>query len=132
MKLIVRCPLCKNEMNAPNHSDNRIDYAKQFGDTFTLTCSACHKDTEYHVDKIRAVDYSFAEIIINRMVIFAVLFIVSAIFGYYLSGFAGAVGLSILSTGIYLWFAKRNNSGKNLDFNRHKLKGRVAETSLKR
>lgn len=52
MKLIVKCNKCRHENKAPHHVNNRIDYAKQYGDNFSLTCKSCNETGEYHVDDI--------------------------------------------------------------------------------
>ncbi len=43
MKLLVKCPECKHKNKAPHSADNRIEYAKMYGDKFTLTCDNCEK-----------------------------------------------------------------------------------------
>lgn len=63
MKLVVKCSKCRQENKAPHHVNNRIDYAKEYGDSFSLTCKYCNETVEYHVDDIKAVDYSLGEII---------------------------------------------------------------------
>lgn len=126
MKLIVKCLKCRKENKAPHHVDNRIDYAKQYGDNFSLECKFCNETAEYHVDDIRALDYSFGEIIKNRLIIFGIIFVVSLVVGFFIVGLAGAVIISFIILLTSMVYAKKNNSSKNLTFNKHKLKGRVS------
>ena len=126
MKLIVKCPKCRQANKALHLVNNRIDYAKQYGDNFSLTCDSCKESSEFHVDDIKAVDYTFGEIIINRLFVFAIIFVVTLVLGFFVIGTAGGIILSLIATLISIVFAKKNNSLKNLTFNKHKLKGRVS------
>jgi len=126
MKLIVKCSKCKHENKAPHHVNNRINYAKQYGDNFSLMCKSCKETEEYHVDDIKAVDYSFGEIIKNWLIVLSIIFVVTLVFGFFVVGIAGAVMISSITTFISMLFAKKNNSSKNLIFNKHKLKGHVS------
>lgn len=126
MKLIVKCPKCRKENRAPHHVNNRIDYAKQYGDNFSITCQFCQKPSAFHVDEIKAVDYSFSEIIKNRVIIFALILIISLILGMFITNTATAVIISVIITFISVILTKQNNASKNLTFNKHKLKGRVS------
>lgn len=132
MKLIVKCTKCRHENKAPHHVNNRIDYAKQYGDNFSLTCKSCGETDEYHVDDIKAVDYSFVEIIKNRLIVFAIIFVITLVLGFFVVGIAGAVIVSLIATLISMVFAKKNNSSKNLTFNKHKLKGRVSGVGFRK
>ncbi len=132
MKLIVKCTNCRHENKVPHYENNRIDYAKQYGDTFSLTCKSCNHTEEYHVDDIKAVDYSFLEIVKNRLLVFALIFIVSLILGIFIIGLFGAVIISLIVAFIATLFAKKNNVSKNLNFNKHKLKGRFSDVSFRK
>lgn len=132
MKLIVKCTKCKQENKAPHHVNNRIDYAKQYGDNFSLTCKSCNETGEYHVDDIKAVDYTFGEIFKNRLIVFAIIFVVTLVLGFFVIGVAGAVIVSLIATLISMGLAKKNNSSKNLTFNKHKLKGRVSGVGFRK
>ncbi|MEN8187872.1 MAG: hypothetical protein ABFR05_12150 [Bacteroidota bacterium] len=132
MKLIVKCNKCRHENKAPHHVSNRIDYAKQYGDNFSLMCKSCNETNEYHVDDIKAVDYSFGEIIKNRLIVFAIIFVVTLALGFFVVGIAGAVIVSLIATLISMVFAKKNNYSKNLIFNKHKLKGRVSGAGFRK
>ena len=132
MKLIVKCPKCRQENKVPHHDNNRIDYAKQYGDSFLLTCDSCKESSEFHVDDIRAVDYSFVEIIKNRLIIFAIIFVVILVLGFFVIGPVGGLLLSLIATLISMVFVKKNNSSKNLIFNKHKLKGRVSGVEFRK
>ena len=65
MKLIIKCSKCREENKAQHHEDNRIDYAKQYGDNFSMTCKSCNETDYYHVDVIKAVGFSFGELVKN-------------------------------------------------------------------
>ena len=132
MKLIVKCSKCRKENKAPHHVDNRIDYAKQYGDNFSLTCKSCNQTSEYHVDDIKAEDCSFGEIIKNRLIVFAVIFVITLVLGLFVVGIAGSVILALVATLISMAFAKKNSSSKNLTFNKHKLKGRVSGAGFRK
>lgn len=132
MKLIVKCNKCRHENKAPHHVNNRIDYAKQYGDNFSLTCKSCNETDEYHVDDIKAVDYTFGEIFKNRLIVFAIIFVVTLVLGFFVIGVAGAVIVSLIATLISMGLAKKNNSSKNLTFNKHKLKGRVSGVGFRK
>lgn len=132
MKLIVKCNKCRHENKAPHHVNNRIDYAKQYGDNFSLTCKSCNETDEYHVDDIKAVDYTFGEIFKNRLIVFAIIFVVTLVLGFFVIGVAGAVIVSLIATLISIGLAKKNNSSKNLTFNKHKLKGRVSGVGFRK
>lgn len=132
MKLIVKCNKCRHENKAPHHENNRIDYAKQYGDNFSLTCKSCNETDEYHVDDIKAVDYTFGEIFKNRLIVFAIIFVVTLVLGFFVIGVAGAVIVSLIATLISMGLAKKNNSSKNLTFNKHKLKGRVSGVGFRK
>lgn len=132
MKLIVKCPKCRHENKAPHHIDNRIDYAKNYGDNFILTCKSCNQTTEFHVDDIKAVDFSIGEIIKNRLNVFAVTFVVILVLGFFVVGIAGGLILSLIVTMISMVLVKKNNSSKNLIFNKHKLKGRVSSVGFRK
>ncbi len=126
MKLIVKCPKCGQENKAPHHVNNRIDYAKQYGDNFSLLCTSCNETSEYHVDDIKAIDFSFGEIIKNRLIVFLVIFALTLTLGFFIVGVAGALILSLVATMISIALSKKNDASKNLTFNKHKLKGRVS------
>jgi hypothetical protein len=132
MKLIVKCNKCRQENKAPHHVNNRIDYAKQYGDNFLLTCKFCNETDEYHVDDIKAVDYSFVEIIKNRLIVFAIIFVITLVLGFFVVGIAGAMISSLVATMISIVYTKKNNSSKNLTFNKHKLKGRVSGVGFRK
>ena len=132
MKLIVKCPDCKQETKVLHHVDNRIDYAKQYGDNFNLKCTNCNTTTEYHVDDIKAIDYSFGEILKNRIFLFIVLFLVSSVLGFIFTGLAGAFMLFIITSLIVIALIKKNNSANNLTFNKHKLKARISGIGFKK
>lgn len=132
MKLIVKCNKCRHENKAPHRVNNRIDYAKQYGDNFSLTCKSCNATDEYHVDEIKAVDYSFGEIIKNRLIVFAIIFVVTMVLGFFVVGIAVSVIGSLIATLAYMVFAKQNNSSKTLTFNKHKLKGRVSGVGFRK
>ncbi|WP_282040070.1 hypothetical protein [Saccharicrinis aurantiacus] len=132
MKLIVKCNKCRQENKAPHHVNNRVDYAKQHGDNFSLTCKSCNETDEYHVDDIKAVDYTFGEIIKNRLMVFAILFVITLVLGLFVVGFTGAVTISLVLTLTTMLFAKKNNSSKSLTFNKHKLKGRVSGVGFRK
>lgn len=132
MKLIVKCSDCRAEDKALHHVDNRIDYAKEFGDNFSLTCKSCNTMNEYHVDDIKAVDISFVEIIKNRFIAFAVIFIVTLVLGFFVTGRAGGIILAFITTFISTVFRKKNDTSKNLTFNKHKLKGRVSNIGFRK
>ena len=131
MKLIVKCSNCNSANNAPKMND-RISYAKNKGENFSITCSSCNETNEYHVDDIKAIDYSFTEIIKNRLVVFAIIFVAVAITGYFFIGVARSLAASFIATIISMVFAKQNNSSKNLTFNKHKLKGRVSSIGFRK
>lgn len=132
MKLIVKCANCRHENKAPHSMDNRIDYAKQHGDSFSLTCIACNQTNNYHVDNIKAVDYTLGEIVKNRLMVLAIIFGLALVAGFFLGGIPGGVILSVISIIVSIVFVKRNNSSKNLTFNKHKLKGRVSGVEFKK
>lgn len=132
MKLVVKCPNCRQENKVPHHVNNRIDYAKLYGDNFSLTCKSCNETSEYHVDNIKAVDYSFVEMIKNRLIIFIVIFVVSLVLGYTVIGALGGLIISIITSLISILFAIKYNSSMNLTFNKHKLKGRVSGISFRK
>lgn len=132
MKLIVKCSNCRDENKVLHRVSNRIDYAKQYGDNFSLTCKSCNKADEYHVDDIRAVDYSFGEIVKNRMITIAIVFVVTFALGFFVGGIGGAFILALVAIGVSMLFAKKNNSYKNLTFNKHKLKGRVSGVGFRK
>lgn len=131
MKLIVNCPKCLQENRAPHHDNNRIDYAKRYGDFFALTCKSCNKLTEFHVDDIKAVDYSVGEIIKNRLIIFSVIFVFTFIIGFFIVGIIAGVIFSLISTLISITFAKKNNASENRIFNKYKLKRRISEIGFR-
>jgi len=132
MKLIVKCPSCKQEIKTPHHVDNRIDYAKQYGDNFSLKCTNCNETTEYHVDDIKAIDYTVGEILKNRIFLFVVVFLVSSVLGFIFIGLAGVIMLNIIITLVIIALIKKNNSAANLTFNKHKLKARVSGIGFKK
>lgn len=132
MKLIVKCPHCKQENKAPHRIHNRIDYAKQYGEHFSLKCTACNQTTEFHVDDIKAVDYTVGEILKNRVLIFAILFVVTFVLGFFLGGPVGGMVVSVMVILISMAMVKKNNASKNLTFNKHKLKGRVSGVGFRK
>jgi len=125
MKLIVKCPNCGEENKTPKKHDNRIDYAKKYGDKFSLKCIKCSTESEFHVDEIKAIDYSFGELIKNRLIVFLIIFILILGLGIFFTGFVGGLVLSTISVSISALLMKKNASDKNVEFNRHKLKGRT-------
>ena len=125
MKLVVKCPKCGEENKAPKKHDNRIDYAKKYGDKFSLNCVKCDGSNEYHVDEIKAMDYGFGELIKNRLIILIIIFILTIALGFFFIGVLGALVISSISVFVSALFIKKNASDKNLEFNRHKLKGRT-------
>lgn len=132
MKLIVKCTKCREENKVPYFVDNRVDYAKEYGENFTLKCKRCNEVSTYHVDDIKAVDYNFSEIIKNRLMVFAVIYVVALVLGYFLTGITGGFIIALLLVFISVVLAKRNNSAKNLVFNKHKLKGRVTNVAFRK
>lgn len=130
MKLIVKCEKCRQENKAPHHVNNRIDYAKEYGDSFSLTCNSCNETSECHVDDIRAEDYSFGEIIKNRVTIFVIISLLTLIVGFFLGGFYGAIILPAITILLSIGLIKNNNSSKNLTFNKHKMRGRVSNVGF--
>lgn len=132
MKLIVKCPNCNTENKAPHTMDNRIDYAMKYGDNFSVKCVSCGETTTYHVDEIRAVDYSFSELLINKLLIFGVVYVATLVLGIYLVGAIGGIVISFVVILLAFFLAKRNDTSKNLTFNRHKLKRRMANVNLRK
>lgn len=132
MKLIVKCPACRHENIAPHQVNYRIDYAKRYGENFPLSCKSCNETTEFHVDDIKAIDYSLVEIIKNRIFVFAITWVVTFVLGFFLVGILGGIVLSLIFTIISMFLVKRNNSKQNLIFNKYKLKGRVSGVDFKK
>lgn len=132
MKLIVKCQNCNFENKAPHHVDNRIDYAKNYGDNFSLKCKNCGETNEYHVDDIKAVDYSFVELLKSRLIVFIILFIILFVIGFFLTGPIGGIVISTMFSLFSVLIVKKNNSSKNVVFNKHKLKGRVSGVGFKK
>lgn len=131
MNLSVKCPECKKQNKTPHSMSNRVDYAKKYGDNFTLKCPDCNTASEYHVDDIRALDYSFGEIIKNRLLVFILVFVIMFVIGLFVISVGGAIALSIIISSISILLSKKNDSKKNLEFNKHKLKGRVSGVSFR-
>ena len=132
MKLIVKCVKCGQENKAPRQVNNRIDYAKQYGDNFTLQCAECDESVEYHVDDIKAVDYRFGELVKNKFVIFAIIFEATLILGFFSIGIAGGAVLSVLATLISMVLIRKNSAARNLTFNNRKLNGRESGVAFGR
>lgn len=125
MKLIIKCKGCRAEINAPNIADSRINYVQKYGQEFELKCKDCNQTNTYEVDNIRAEDYSLGEIVKNRLVVFVVILAVTFIGGFFLIGTKTGFLISLVSILISMVLIKNNNSGKNLTFNKHKVKGRM-------
>ncbi|MEQ9443245.1 MAG: hypothetical protein RIG62_29680 [Cyclobacteriaceae bacterium] len=125
MKLIVNCKNCKNQFTTPKKASSRINYFKKFGEKFELPCPSCNQTKLYEVDDIRAVDYSFKELILNRLFILIVIAVVSFALGFILISATGAFLMTVISALIFALLAKKNNSKANLIFNKHKVKGRM-------
>ncbi len=125
MKLIVKCKECRSENNSPIKAATRINIVQKYGEEFEMKCNSCNKSCTYEVDDIRAVDYNFGELIKNRIVVFLVVLAVTFILGFLLFGLNAGLIISIVATLISMALIKKNNSGKNLTFNKHKVKGRI-------
>ncbi|WP_053406723.1 hypothetical protein [Persicobacter sp. CCB-QB2] len=125
MKLIVKCTTCRAENDSPITGATRIKIVQKHGETFDLTCNSCGKTHTYGVDDIKAEDYTITELIKNRAIIFGVVFLTSFGLGFLFTGITGAAMVSIISTILSLALIKKNHSGKNLTFNRHKVKNRM-------
>ncbi|MBQ4915318.1 hypothetical protein J8L85_12770 [Maribacter sp. MMG018] len=131
MKLIVKCKDCREENKVPNYAEDRVNYAKEFGDEFDLKCKKCDKINKYHVDNIRAEGYSLGEIIVNRLIIIGIVAVISIILKIIF--WSNPISWSFLLFPIAaLFFFKNNDSKKQLNFNKHKLKGRVSMGGFKR
>jgi len=134
MKLVVKCPKCKTRNEIKKTAATRPEFARQYGDTHSITCKKCHHSFEYHVDDIRAVPYSFKEIIVNRLIIWVGLSIISLLIGIFLFklGIIKSILFWFIIIIVSILFKKKNNSSAILTFNKHKLKGRVSNVNLKR
>lgn len=121
MKLIV----CRKEIESPYKAATRIKIVQQYGEEFEIACWSCNNTYTYEVDDIRAEDYTFWEIIINRLKLLLATFFVSAILGMFLFDVFAGFCIGLVCSLIYALYAKRNNSNSNLTFNKHKVKGRM-------
>ncbi|MCX2745459.1 hypothetical protein OO013_16385 [Mangrovivirga sp. M17] len=126
MKLIIKCKDCRNEIDSPYKASTRINIVQKFGEEFEIKCPACNSTNTYEVDDIRAVDYSFGELVQNRIAVFLVIMAVTFVLGFFLIGTGVGIITSIVSALIAIILFKNNNSGKNLTFNKHKVKGRMS------
>ena len=84
------------------------------------------------MDDIKAVDYTIGEILKNRVLIIAILFIVTFVPGFFLGGPIGGMVSSVLAVLISMATVKKNNAARNLTFNKHKLKGRVSGVGFRK
>ncbi|WP_370086781.1 hypothetical protein [Ekhidna sp.] len=126
MKLIVKCKKCRAENDSPNKASTRINIVQKYGEEFEMKCTSCNETDTYEVDDIKAVDYSFGEIVKNRIAVFIIVLVTTFILGFFLIGIEGGFIISLISTLISMVMVKKNNSGKNLTFNKHKVKGRMS------
>ncbi|BDD08221.1 hypothetical protein FUAX_06530 [Fulvitalea axinellae] len=133
MKLIVKCQKCRSEIKFPHKIDDRLEYAKNVDENFTLSCSSCNTEHEYHVDNIVATDYTLVEILKNRVILYSISFVAVAVISFF---FIGSLYLtffaSILIPFILMIRAKSNDSKQNLEFNRHKVRGRPSGIGMRR
>ncbi|QCX39560.1 hypothetical protein FF125_14335 [Aureibaculum algae] len=131
MKLVIKCKDCREENKVPNYARDRVNYAKKFGDKFELNCKKCNKTNEYHVDDIRAENYRLGEIITNRIIVLVIVSVISIILmiAFWGSPISWSFILLPIAT---LFFFKNNDSKKQLNFNKHKMKGRIPTSGLKR
>lgn len=127
MKLIVKCQHCRNEISSPHKEATRIKYLQKHGESFHLKCISCQQTHTYEVDDIRAVDYSFGEILANRIIVLVVTVVVVFLASFLLIGSLGAVMLAVISALIYSVNAKKNNAQANLLFNKQKVTGRMTK-----
>ncbi len=125
MKLIVKCTECRAENNSPFNEATRIKIVQKHGETFEMTCNSCNETRQYEIDDIRAVDYSLGELIKNRIAVFLIVLVVTFVLGFLLLGLNAGLIISIIAIFISMALLKKNNSGKNLTFNKHKVKGRM-------
>lgn len=126
MKLIVKCNQCRNEMPAPHKAHSRVDYVQKYGEEFKMTCRQCNHEDTYEVDDIRAVDYSFGEILKNRIVVVLVILVATFGLGLFIFGPGASSIMAVVASMIYAVIAKKNDSQANLTFNKHKVKGRIS------
>ncbi|WP_375579356.1 hypothetical protein ABWH96_20515 [Marivirga tractuosa] len=127
MKLIVKCKECRSENDSPVKAATRIKIVQKYGEEFEMKCNSCYETHTYEIDDIRAVDYSFGELIKNRIAVFLIVLVVTFTLGFILLGLNAGLIISVIATLISMALLKKNNSGKNLTFNKHKVKGRMSK-----
>lgn len=126
MKLVIKCEACNEENRSPVKGTTRINIVRKYGEQVKMTCKNCSNSTDYEVDDIKAVDYKFSEILLDRILVFLIVVSVAFISGIFLIGPEAGFILSIISMFISLMLVKKNSSQKVLTFNRHKVKNRIS------
>ena len=132
MKLVVKCTKCKHLNKVPHSATTRIEYAKNYGSTFELICEKCGTKNQYTVDDIKAKEYTLNEIIKNRLIINGIIIVIGFILGIIFKGIVGGLIFSILALLFSIFFMKKNNRTDILNFNKHKLKGRISNINYKK
>lgn len=121
MKKEVICKNCKKSITVRSWANDRVELAREKGESFNLKCKSCGEVHEYNVNEVSANTNS----LINSLLFIAVLAIM-AVVGYYLfSNFWGksfymifALPIAIAIPGmIYFTYVKSQN-GKVRSFNR--------------
>ena len=124
MRKEVLCKKCNNRIRIKSWANDRVELAREKGDTFEVTCKKCHKTQKYSINEVSAYSSSF----INAILLIAV-FVLMAGTGYYLfSNYWGisfymifALPLAIAIPGmIYFTYVKSKNN-KIRNFNRFRI-----------
>ncbi|OHX63884.1 hypothetical protein NH26_19930 [Flammeovirga pacifica] len=103
-----------------------MDLFKKLGENLKLDCNYCHEKSEYHIDSISAENSTFGEILKSKIIVHSIISITMICIGLFFGGIVAALVGGILGSIISILFSKSNDSKKNIEFNKHKIRGRVS------
>jgi len=125
MKLYTNCHNCKKEIRFSSWESDRVELSKSKGDKIELTCKNCGRKDLYHVNRIKATESKFAQII--GLIIFLVgtplvfLWIWDYIFQsdyiYVIAGLIGMIGVPFMIYSVI----EREQRKKVRQFNNYKI-----------
>ena len=96
MKIVSKCPACKEEVVIKANASTRPDLAQIKGETFSVNCSHCGKNFTTHVNDVYAI--SNQKIILMGWILGAVVTIVTIFFIGFIAVATFALPIIIVQT----------------------------------
>lgn len=97
MILFTKCRSCKNEIAIKSYATDRIDLAKDMGETFPIQCLGCLTTEKYHINDVRAKGTK-----IIKLIAFAITVLGTLAVGYFLGSYL--LRLEKPNVGLYFIF----------------------------